>query len=90
MSSQGVPIGVVGTAVIKVKNERGSIFNAIEQFTGRNEEIETAIRNTATNVLEGKLREIVSNMTRGDLQGQRNIFRQSTGSGWDRADGDGP
>ena len=75
MSSQGVPIGVVGTAVIKVKNEQGSIFNAIEQFTGRNEkEIETAIRNTATNVLEGKLREIVSNMTVEEIYRDRETF----------------
>ncbi|MBQ2238831.1 MAG: flotillin family protein, partial [Lachnospiraceae bacterium] len=54
MSSQGVPIAVVGTAVIKVKNEQNAIFNAIEQFTGKNEtQIEASIKNTATNVLEG-------------------------------------
>lgn len=75
MSSQGVPIGVVGTAVIKVKNEQNSIFNAIEQFTGKNEiQIEQAIRNTAINVLEGKLREIVSTMTVEDIYADRETF----------------
>lgn len=75
MSSQGVPIAVVGTAVIKVKNETNSIFNAIEQFTGRNEmQIEQSIRNTATNVLEGKLREIVSTMTVEDIYRDRETF----------------
>lgn len=75
MSSQGVPIGVVGTAVIKVKNEAQSIFNAIEQFTGRNEAaIEQSIRETAMNVLEGKLREIVSTMTVEEIYRDRETF----------------
>lgn len=75
MSSQGVPIGVVGTAVIKVKNEQNSIFNAIEQFTGKNEvAIEQSIRGTATNVLEGKLREIVSTMTVEEIYRDRETF----------------
>lgn len=75
MSSQGVPLAVVGTAVIKVKNEQSSIFNAIEQFTGKNEnQIEESIRNTATNVLEGKLREIVSTMTVEEIYRDRETF----------------
>lgn len=75
MSSQGVPIAVIGTAVIKVKNEQSSIFNAIEQFTGKNEaQIEQSIRNTATNVLEGKLREIVSTMTVEEIYRDRETF----------------
>ena len=75
MSSQGVPIAVVGTAVIKVKNEQQSIFNAIEQFTGRNESaIEQSIRETAMNVLEGKLREIVSTMTVEEIYRDRETF----------------
>lgn len=75
MSSQGVPIAVIGTAVIKVKNEQTSIFNAIEQFTGKNEaQIEQSIRNTAINVLEGKLREIVSTMTVEEIYRDREIF----------------
>lgn len=75
MSSQGVPIAVIGTAVIKVKNEQNSIFNAIEQFTGKNElMIEQSIRSTATNVLEGKLREIVSTMTVEEIYRDRETF----------------
>lgn len=75
MSSQGVPLAVIGTAVIKVKNEYNSIFNAIEQFTGRNEQqIESSIKNTATNVLEGKLREIVSTMTVEEIYRDRETF----------------
>ena len=75
MSSQGVPIAVVGTAVIKVKNEQTAIFNAIEQFTGKNEtQIEASIKNTATNVLEGKLREIVSTMTVEEIYRDRETF----------------
>lgn len=75
MSSQGVPIGVVGTAVIKVKNEQSCIFKAIEQFTGKNEQqIEASIRDTAMNVLEGKLREIVSTMTVEDIYRDRETF----------------
>ena len=75
MSSQGVPIAVIGTAVIKVKNEQNSIFNAIEQFTGKNETmIEQSIRSTATNVLEGKLREIVSTMTVEEIYRDRETF----------------
>lgn len=75
MSSQGVPIAVIGTAVIKVKNEQKSIFNAIEQFTGNNaRDIENSIRDTATNVLEGKLREIVSTMTVEEIYRDRETF----------------
>lgn len=75
MSSQGVPIAVIGTAVIKVKNEQTAIFNAIEQFTGKNEaQIEQSIRNTSTNVLEGKLREIVSTMTVEEIYRDRETF----------------
>ncbi len=75
MSSQGVPIAVVGTAVIKVKNEQMAIYNAIEQFTGRNEkEIELSIRNTANSVLEGKLREIVSTMSVEEIYRDRETF----------------
>ncbi|MDR2655815.1 MAG: flotillin family protein [Oscillospiraceae bacterium] len=75
MSLQGVPISVIGTAVIKVKNESHSIFNAIEQFTGHNErEIERSIKDTSTNVLEGKLREIVSTMTVEAIYRDRETF----------------
>ena len=64
LSSQGVPISVITTAVIKVRNEKNSILTAIEQFTGRNEkEIIDNIQGTAIAVLEGKLREIIATIT---------------------------
>ena len=75
LSSQGVPISVCTTAVIKVKNTTDSILTAIEQFTGRNEkEIVENIENTATSVLEGKLREIIATMTVEQLYQQREDF----------------
>lgn len=76
LSSQGVPINVATTAVIKVKNEEASILTAIEQFVGRNEkEIIDNISETAVSVLEGKLREIIAGMTVEDLYNSREEFR---------------
>lgn len=75
MSSQGVPIMVVGIANIKVKNETTSILSAIEQFTGRNEaEIEQVIAVTANNMLSGKLREIISRLTVEEIFQDRERF----------------
>ena len=75
LSSQGVPISVITTAVIKVRNEKGSILTAIEQFTGRNEkEIIDNIQGTAIAVLEGKLREIIATMTVEELYQKREEF----------------
>lgn len=75
LSSQGVPISVSTTAVIKVKNTEESILTAIEQFTGRDEEeINENIKNTAIAVLEGKLREIIATMTVEDLYQKREDF----------------
>ncbi len=75
MSSQGVPISVVTTAVIKVRNESGSILTAIEQFTGKNEiAIIQNINATANSVLEGKLREIIATMTVEELYQKRETF----------------
>lgn len=75
LSSQGVPISVSTTAVIKVRNAPDAILTAIEQFTGRNEqEIIKNIMSTATAVLEGKLREIIATMTVEDLYQKREAF----------------
>ncbi len=75
LSSQGVPINVKTTAVIKVKNETESILSAIEQFVGENEQAVTLnIRGTAEAVLEGKLREIIATMTVEDLYNKREDF----------------
>lgn len=75
LSSQGVPISVSTTAVIKVRNSPEAILTAIEQFTGKNEqEIIRNIMSTATAVLEGKLREIIATMTVEDLYQKRETF----------------
>jgi flotillin len=75
MSSQGVPIDVVGTAVIKVRNTHESIYAAIEQFTGVSEaQIQKSIADQVTLILEGKLREIVASMTVEQIYNDREAF----------------
>jgi flotillin len=75
MSSQGVPIDVAGTAVIKVRNTHESIYAAIEQFSGVNEgQIQTSISDQVTLILEGKLREIVASMTVEQIYNDREAF----------------
>ncbi len=75
MSSQGVPIDVAGTAVIKVRNTHESIYAAIEQFTGLNEsQIQGSISEQVTLILEGKLREIVASMTVEQIYNDREAF----------------
>lgn len=75
MSSQGVPIDVAGTAVIKVRNTQESIYSAIEQFTGSNEsQIQNSISEQVTLILEGKLREIVASMTVEQIYNDREAF----------------
>ena len=75
MSSQGVPIDVVGTAVIKVRNTHESIYAAIEQFTGVSEtQIQKSISDQVTLILEGKLREIVASMTVEQIYNDREAF----------------
>ena len=66
MTSQGVPIRTEGIANIKVKNE--------EQFNvGGEQRTVLTIKETATNMLEGKLREIVSRQTVEDLYKDREM-----------------
>lgn len=75
MSSQGVPIDVLGTAVIKVRNTHESIYTAIEQFIGANEaQIQKSIADQVTLILEGKLREIVASMTVEQIYNDREAF----------------
>lgn len=74
-TEQGVDIRADGVAVIKVKSDKESILNATEQFNTGNENrtIET-IKDTAKDVLEGKLREIISKMTVEEIYKDREIF----------------
>lgn len=74
-TEQGVDIRADGVAVIKVKSDKESILNAIEQFnTGREQQTIENIKDTAKDVLEGKLREIISKMTVEEIYKDREKF----------------
>lgn len=74
-TEQGVDIRADGVAVIKVKSDKESILNAVEQFnTGREQQTIEIIKDTAKDVLEGKLREIISKMTVEEIYKDREKF----------------
>lgn len=74
-SSQQVPIDVDSTVVVKVKNQRDSILSAGELFTGKDEkQVKQSITEILINVMEGKLREVVSSMTVEQLYNDREQF----------------
>lgn len=74
-TEQGVDIRADGVAVIKVKSDKESILNAMEQFyTGREQQTIDIIKDTAKDVLEGKLREIISKMTVEEIYKDREKF----------------
>lgn len=75
LTEQGVNINADGVAVIKVKSDTESILAAVEQFnTGHEAETIAAIKDTAKDVLEGKLREIVSKLTVEEIYKNREKF----------------
>ena len=75
LTEQGVDIMADGVAVIKVKSDKESILAAMEQFnTGREKETINVIKDTAKDVLEGKLREIISKMTVEEIYKDREKF----------------
>ncbi|MGL4335891.1 MAG: SPFH domain-containing protein, partial [Turicibacter sp.] len=64
LDSNGVPIDADGVAIIKVNSNPKCVLLAMEQFnTGREKETINVIKETVQDVLEGKLREIVSKMS---------------------------
>ncbi|MDF2942377.1 MAG: band 7 protein [Herbinix sp.] len=74
-TEQGVDIQADGVAVIKVKSDKESILSAVEQFnTGKEQETVDVIKDTAKDVLEGKLREIISKMTVEEIYKDREKF----------------
>lgn len=74
-TEQGVDIRADGVAVIKVKSDKESILSASEQFnTGKEEQTIACIKDTAKDVLEGKLREIISKMTVEEIYKDREKF----------------
>jgi len=75
LTEQGVDINADGVAVIKVKSDTESILAAVEQFnTGKEDETIAVIKDTAKDVLEGKLREIVSKLTVEEIYKDREKF----------------
>lgn len=75
LTEQGVDIKADGVAVIKVKSDKESILSAIEQFnTGSEKSTIDFIKDTAKDVLEGKLREIISKMSVEEIYKDREKF----------------
>jgi flotillin len=74
-TEQGVDIRADGVAVIKVKSDKESILSAVEQFnTGKEDQTIEIIKDTGKDVLEGKLREIISKMTVEEIYKDREVF----------------
>lgn len=76
LTSQGVGIVADGVAVVKIKSDRESILSAAEQFNTSKglEYMLMVISKTTQQVLEGKLREIVSKMTVEEIYKDRETF----------------
>ena len=75
LTEQGVDIKADGVAVIKVKSDMESILSAVEQFnTGKEADTISVIKDTAKDVLEGKLREIISKLTVEEIYKDREKF----------------
>lgn len=75
LTEQGVDISADGIAVIKIKSDKESILAAIEQFnTGNESRTISAIEDIAKDVLEGKLREIISKLTVEEIYKDREKF----------------
>lgn len=76
-SKQGIFVNIVGTAVIKVKNDAQSIFAAIEQFcSGGAKNSVGTIKSIVEQILEGKLRGIISTLTVEQINEDRASFEQ--------------
>ena len=75
LTEQGVEIFVDGVSVVKVKSDALSILQAMEQFnTGNENRTIDAVKNTVRDVLEGKLREIISKLTVEEIYKDREKF----------------
>ena len=75
LTEQGVDIIADGVAVIKVKSDKESILAAVEQFnTGNEARTIGVIESIAKDVLEGKLREIISKLSVEEIYKDREKF----------------
>lgn len=76
-SKQGIFVDIAGTAVVKVDNKPDMILLAVEQFCNGNTERTTQnIRNVVEQILEGKLRGIVSTLTVEQINEDRGGLRE--------------
>lgn len=76
-SKQGIFVNIVGTAIIKVNNERDSILKAVEQFSADGaKNTVVVISSMVEQILEGKLRGIVSTLTVEQINEDRAAFEQ--------------
>lgn len=76
-AKQGIFVNIVGTAVVKVKNDTESILKAVEQFcSGGDKNTVTVIRTIVEQILEGKLRGIISTLTVEQINEDRASFEQ--------------
>ena len=77
-SKQGIFVDIAGTAVVKVDNKPDMILLAVEQFCNGNTERTTQnIRNVVEQIVEGKLRGIVSTLTVEQINEDRVAFENS-------------
>ena len=77
LTADAVPIEANGTVVVKIKNDEVMIRSAVEQFNcGRTEETKQHIMETARDVCEGRLREIIADMTAEQLYKDRKTFSE--------------
>lgn len=74
-SKQGIFVNIVGTAVIKVRNDELSILSAVEQFCSEGaKNTVQVISQIVEQILEGKLRGIVSTLTVEQINEDRASF----------------
>ena len=76
-AKQGIFVNIVGTAVIKVKNDTENVLKAVEQFSnGGEKNTVNVIRTIVEQILEGKLRGIESTLTVEQINEDRASFEQ--------------
>lgn len=71
LTNGGVPIMAEATAQVKIDSSDHSIRLAAEQFLGLGKE---GIRDVSVTILEGKMREVIGNMTADDIYRKRGEF----------------
>lgn len=77
-SKQGIFVDIAGTAVVKVDNTHDAVLTAVEQFCNGNTAKTTQnIKTVVEQILEGKLRGIVSTLTVEQINEDRVAFENS-------------